>query len=106
MLFSQLKHGGKFESSSYTSLVENLVEIGTRNNKQHRNINMKGKIRKKRIPALDFPSKKDRTWHMKGRARTSFQEYYKSKRRCSTTLKADKFTINKKGCFFIGATHC
>lgn len=101
MLFSQLKHGGKFESSSYCSLVESLAETGTKNNKQHGNINMKGKIRKKRILAPPFPCKKDRTWHMKGRARTSFQEYYKSKRRRSTTLKADKLTINKKRCFCI-----
>lgn len=99
MVFSQLKHGGKFESSGYCSLVESLTETGTKNNKQQGNINMKRKkIRKNKIAPAP---KKDRKWHMKGRARISFPEYYKSKRRCSTKLKADKFTINEKGYFFL-----
>lgn len=49
MVFSQLKHGGKFESSSYCSLVERLAETGTKNNKQHGNINMKGNVRETKI---------------------------------------------------------
>jgi len=60
---------------------------------------MQWTIRKNKIPP---PTKrKDRKWHTKGRARISFPEYHKSKRRYSTKLKAGKFTINKKGHFFI-----
>jgi len=86
-MISQLKHGGKFEPSSYCSSAESFSEIGTKNNKKHRSISMQGESSKNKVI---FPRK----WHRKGRSRVTFPEYCQSQRRCSTKLTVKKFTIN------------